>query len=166
MAISGKLNINVGLPNESTGSDSLYTAFNKINDNFSNLFNNSSPYNTFTAGVGSNVTANAILGSVTISSYSGSEDLLDGAAANLLVSASYFSTVASETATLAAGTNGQIKTFMMVDDGGDMVITVSNAGWKSTGTGTMTFDDIGDSCMLQYVNNKWFCVGNNGVTFA
>lgn len=166
MAITGKLNINVGLPNESTGSDSLYTAFNKINDNFSNLFNNSSPYNTFTAGVGSNVTANAILGSVTISSYSGSEDLADGAAANLLTTASYFTTSAAETATLAAGTAGQIKTFMMVADSGDMVITVTNAGWKNSGTGTMTFSDIGSACTLQYVNNKWYCVGNNGVTFA
>lgn len=166
MAITGKLNINIGLPNESTGSDSLYTAFTKINDNFSNLFSNSSPFNTFVAGVGSNVVANTTLGSVTISSYFGSEDLADGSAANLLVSASYFTTVTNETATLAAGTDGQTKTFMMVGDGGDMVITVTNAGWKSSGTGTMTFDDIGDACTLQYINNKWYCIGNNGVTFA
>jgi hypothetical protein len=55
---------------------------------------------------------------------------------------------------------------MMVGDGGDMVITVTNAGWKSSGTGTMTFDTIGDSCTLQYIVNKWFCIGNNGVVFA
>lgn len=166
MAISGKLNINIGLPNESTGSDSLYTAFTKINDNFSNLFTNSSPYNTFVAGVGSNVTANVTLGSVTVSSYLGSENLADGAAANLLTTASYFTTSTAETATLASGTEGQIKTFMMVDSSGDMVITVSNAGWKTSGTGTMTFANTGDSCMLQYINSKWFCVGNNGVVFT
>ena len=96
----------------------------------------------------------------------GSEDLADAGAANLLVTASYFTTTTGETATLAAGTNGQIKTFMMVGDGGDMVITVTNAGWKSSGTGTMTFDAIGDSCTLQYIASKWFCIGNNGVVFA
>jgi hypothetical protein len=97
---------------------------------------------------------------------SGSEDLANGAAANLLLTASYFTTSAAETATLAAGDEGQIKTFMMKADSGDMVITVTNAGWKTSGTGTMTFDTIGDSCILQYISSKWFCVGNNGVVFA
>ena len=97
---------------------------------------------------------------------SGTEDLANGAAANLGLTATYFSTSAAETGTLAAGTEGQIKTFMMYSDGGDMVITVTNAGWKISGTGTMTFDTIGESCTLQYVNNKWFCIGNNGVVFA
>jgi len=97
---------------------------------------------------------------------SGSENLASGNAANLLVTASYFTTSAPSTATLAAGTNGQIKTFMMVADTGDMVITVTNAGWKSSGTGTITFGDIGDACTLQYINSKWFCIGQNGVAFA
>jgi hypothetical protein len=30
----------------------------------------------------------------------------------------------------------------------------------------MTFNTNGDACTLQYVNAKWFCIGNNGVTFA
>ena len=93
-----------------------------------------------------------------------SEDLADAAAANLLVTASYFTTVAAETATLAAGTPGQIKTFMMNSSGGDMVITVTNPGWG--GAGTITFSATGDGCTLQYVNSKWFCIGNNGVTFG
>ena len=97
---------------------------------------------------------------------SGSEDLAAGAAANLLLDTSYFTTTTAETATLAAGTAGQIKKFAMFGDGGDMVITVTNAGWKTSGTGTMTFNVIGQACTLQYINNKWFCVGNNGVTFA
>lgn len=95
-----------------------------------------------------------------------SEDLGNGAAANLAVTTSYFSTSAAETATLAAGVSGQIKVFAMVADGGDMVITVTDAGWKSSGTGTISFDDIGDSCILQYVANKWFAISNNGVAFA
>lgn len=108
----------------------------------------------------SNVTAN---GRIILS---GSEDIPSGAAANLLLNTTYFTTTTTETATLAAGTAGQIKTFAMYGDGGDMVVTVTNAGWKSTGTGTMTFDAIGQACTLQYINNKWFCIGNNGVTFA
>ncbi len=96
----------------------------------------------------------------------GSENLGTGNAASLLVTASYFTTTGASTATLAAGTTGQIKTFMMVGDGGDMVITVTNAGWKSSGTGTITFGDIGDGCTLQYINSKWFCIGQNGVAFA
>jgi hypothetical protein len=114
------------------------------------------PANTVISG---RVTANTMV-------LAGSEDLADGGAANLLLTASYFTTTTAETATLAAGTAGQIKTFMMVGDGGDMVITVTNAGWKSSGTGTMTFDTIGDACTLQYVASKWFCIGNNGVVFA
>ena len=95
-----------------------------------------------------------------------SEDLGDTAAANLALTTSFFSTVTAETATLAAGVNGQIKTFAMFADSGDMVITVTNAGWKSSGTGTITFDTLGDACILQYINGKWFAIGNNGATFA
>lgn len=116
-----------------------------------------------------NVYANAgIVGANVVSAnnerWLSSEDLASGAAANLSVIASYFTTTAAETATLAAGTNGQIKTFMMVADGGDMVITVTNPGWG--GAGTMTFSAIGQGCTLQYINSKWFCIGNNGVSFA
>jgi len=103
-----------------------------------------------------------------------SENLTDTAAVNLAITTSYFSTVAASTATLAAGVPGQIKTLAMYADGGDMVITVTNAGWKTSGTGTITFNDIGDACTLQYINSnvaniaqsKWFCIGNNGCVFA
>ena len=206
MAISGLQVINIGLQNESTGSDSLYTAFNKTKDNFATLFTSASPYNTFT-GNGVTITANATTGTVNINNtgvtnvaltsnnltitgspltttgtltvdlpanvpvtgqllLSGSENLTPGSSVNLAVTASYFSTSVASTATLGAGTTGQIKTFMMVADGGDMVITVTNAGWQSSGTGTITFDNIGDGCTLQYITNKWFCIGNNGTIFA
>ena len=96
-----------------------------------------------------------------------SEDLAASAAANLAVTTSYFTTAASETATLAAGYTGQIKVFSAVDvTAGNMVITVSNAGWKSSGTGTITFGSRGAGCTLQYTNSKWYCIGNNGCTFA
>jgi hypothetical protein len=95
-----------------------------------------------------------------------SEDLAASAAVSRAVSDSYFSTAAAETATLAAGVAGQVKVLAMLADGGDMVITVTNAGWKTSGTGTVTFDTIGDACTLKYINNKWFCIGNNGCVFA
>jgi len=207
MAISGLQVINIGLQNESTGSDSLYTAFNKTKDNFATLFTNSSPYNTFTGNTGITVNANSTAGTLDITNtgvtsvdltsnsltvtggpvtttgtltvdlpsditipgqllLSGSQNLLTTGAVNLAVTSSYFTTTDPSIATLAIGTTGQIKTFMMVGDGGDMVITVTNAGWKSSGTGTMTFGDIGDGCTLQYMAGKWFCIGNNGVVFA
>ena len=206
MAISGLEVIDIGLQNESTGSDSLYLAFNKTKNNFVILANTASPYNTFT-GNGVTITANATTGTVNIDNtgvtnveitsnnltitgspltttgtltvdlpanvsvtgqllLSGSENLTTGSSVNLAVTASYFSTSVASTATLGAGTSGQIKTFMMLADGGDMVITVSSAGWHSSGTGTMTFGNIGDACTLQYINSKWFCVGNNGAVFA
>ena len=95
-----------------------------------------------------------------------SEDLAAAGAASLTLATSYFTTAAAETATLAAGAEGQVKTFAMVGDGGDMVITVTNAGWKASGTGIITFNAIGDACTLQYIASKWFCTGNNGTTFA
>jgi hypothetical protein len=92
-----------------------------------------------------------------------SEDLTSTAGANLALTTSFFSTVTSETATLAAGVNGQIKTFAMFLASGNMVITVTNAGW---GGSTITFTATGQACTLQYINGKWFCIGNNGATFA
>ena len=97
----------------------------------------------------------------------GSEDLAASAAASLTKTTSYFTTAAAETATLAAGTTGQIKVFSAVAiASGNMVITVTNAGWKASGTGTITFATIGCGCTLQYTNSKWYCIGNNGCTFA
>jgi hypothetical protein len=95
-----------------------------------------------------------------------SEDLADASAASLAVTTSYFTTAAAETATLAAGVEGQIKVFALRGTSGDMVITVSNAGWKTSGSGTITFDTIGNACTLQYISGKWFCIGNNGCVFA
>jgi hypothetical protein len=115
------------------------------------------PRNRFSNGI--NVTNGVVI-------VAGSEDLAASAAASLTVPISYFATAAAETATLAAGTNGQIKTFAMVSTAGNMVITVTNAGWKASGTGTVTFSAIGQACTLQYIANKWFCTGNNGAVFA
>ena len=95
-----------------------------------------------------------------------SQELNDTNAVSLAVTASYFTTVTASTATLANGADGQIKTLIMVADGGNMVITVATAGWKASGSGTITFGATGDACTLQYINSKWFCIGNNGAVFA
>ena len=95
-----------------------------------------------------------------------SDDLAASAAASIVKTTSYFTTATAETATLAAGYTGQVKVLAMFGDGGDMVITVTNAGWKSSGTGTITFDAIGQACTLMYINAKWFAIGNNGAVFA
>jgi hypothetical protein len=94
-----------------------------------------------------------------------SEDLAASAAVSLGTTASYFTTAAAETATLADGAEGQIKTLIAVNvSAGDMVVTVATPGWG--GAGTITFDNQGQACTLQYINSAWYCIGNNGATFA
>ena len=95
-----------------------------------------------------------------------SEDLAPLAVASSGITTSYFTTEGAETASLDAGVEGQIKVLAMKGSAGNMVITVSNAGWKTSGTGTITFANIGDACTLQYMAAKWFCIGNNGCVFA
>jgi hypothetical protein len=94
------------------------------------------------------------------------DDVANGGAISLATHASLFVTGGAETSTLAAGTEGQIKVLAMHTDGGDMVVTVTNAGWKGSGTGTITFNAIGDCCILQYLNSKWFMISENTVTTA
>ena len=95
-----------------------------------------------------------------------SEDLAASGTANLAVTASYFTTDTVETANLAAGVEGQVKVFAMVETGGNMSITVANAGWKVSGTGLVVFSARGQACTLMYINGKWFCIGNNGAAFS
>jgi len=58
MAIPGQEQINISnTQNQASNSDSLFTAFHKIQNNFNTLFNTSSPFNTFRTGNG--ITANA-----------------------------------------------------------------------------------------------------------
>lgn len=64
-------------------------------------------------------------------------------------------------------TTGFIKILAMYSDGGaDLIVTVSNPGWKTEGNGFITFSEIGQACTLQIINNQWFCIGNNGAIFS
>ena len=94
------------------------------------------------------------------------EDVASAAPISLTTTNSRFSTVTSETATLASGSEGQIKTLVMESYGGSMQVTVSNAGWKTSGNGTLTLNSLGAAVTLQYINGKWYCIGNNGASFA
>lgn len=87
-----------------------------------------------------------------------SEDVLNAAAIDLTTTTSYFTTAGAETATLAAGSPGQIKILAAVNaTAGNMVVTVSNPAWA--GSGTITFSGQGQTATLLYVNSLWFCIG-------
>ena len=85
------------------------------------------------------------------------------AAISLTTTSSYFTTAATgETNTLAAGTAGQTKVLAYNAEGSTSdtrIVTVSNAGWKSSGTGTITFTEFGQTASLMYINSKWFVTG-------
>ena len=66
---------------------------------------------------------------------------------------------------LNAGSSGQIKIIAYGNaSAGNAVISVANAAWG--GANTASFTSPGDACTLQYINNQWFVIGNNGVTLA
>lgn len=59
--------------------------------------------------------------------------------------------------TLAAGTTGQIMTILMKSSTGTATITPA----ALAGGTSVTFNAIGDSVMLQYMDSKWFILGGN-----
>lgn len=97
---------------------------------------------------------------------SSSEDLSSGSSALLSVNSSYFTTSAPSTATLAMGVEGQVKTFAMYGAGGTMIITVTDAGWKSGGSGTITMSALGSTATLKVIGGRWFAIGAVDATFA
>lgn len=111
---------------------------------------------------GTNIAINQT-NSVTQPFNSSSDVVASAAACSLGTATSYFT--AGGTATLAAGVNGQTKVLAQTA-GATMVVTVTNPGWSGSGTGTITLNAQGEAVTLQYINSKWFCIGNNGATFA
>lgn len=77
MAISGQQLINIGAQNQPANSDSLYLAFNKIQNNFTTLFNSSSTYVNFVGNLGIDTVANSTTGTVTFTN-TGVTQLLPG----------------------------------------------------------------------------------------
>lgn len=67
--------------------------------------------------------------------------------------------------TLADGNEGQLKIIAVKTFGvGNAIVTVANAAWGGAGTITMTA--VAQAVTLQFIDGAWYCVGNNGATFA
>ena len=125
MAISGNLIINVGLPNDPKNSDSLYTAFNKINTNFNTLFGNSS---NVVAGDGITVTNNTNNTVISTNFVAGNNISLTNANGAVTVN---FAWTEAPVSRVSPGTQGQIA----YDSGGNLFICVQTNIWaKVNGT--------------------------------
>jgi len=110
MAITGKEIINISSQNQQVGSDSLFIAFNKINNNFTSLFNSASPYVTF---VGKNgISTSTDQSTVTIKN-TGVTKLTPGTGISL------------------SGSNGNITVSVSGDITGNLVAGVTSVGLKS-----------------------------------
>ncbi len=84
-------------------------------------------------------------------------------AVSLLTPTTTIATVGgAATATLAAGVNGQRKRLLMITDGGDCVVTITNL----EGGTTATFNDLNDVLDLEYLNSKWKIIINATVTIG
>lgn len=78
-----------------------------------------------------------------------------------------FTIAGAYTHNMAAGTEGQIKVLTCISRSSDSsVITVTNAGWKASGTGTITMDAVGESATLIYAGSKWNIIGSQTSVFA
>lgn len=135
MAISGIQVINVGLPNESTGSDSLYDAFNKTKNNFTTLFDTASPYNLFTANAGISITANATSGVVDITN-TGVTSIIAGT--NVTIDRSNGAVVIS--AASGNGGNGSGGTVTSVNVSPVSTTRLVTSGGPITSNGTILID--------------------------
>lgn len=153
MSIPGRQNINVGLPNESANSDSLYTAFTKIDQNFSNLFACASPFNTFTAGPGISVDANANLSTVTITN-TGVTNIIAGT--NIVINQSNGNVTIS--ATGSGGGNGLSSVGLNSVNAGRLVVTNT----PLVTNGNMTIDLANSGVTQGTYNNPTLTVDSYG----
>lgn len=107
--------------------------------------------NTFT---GAQTFSGAIIGSVQSLSGAGAVDVTSGTTT--------ITTTGANALTMADGVVGQFKHIVMIVDGGDGTLTPTNLANYTT----ITFNDVGDSCVLQFLGTKWWIISNNGCTLA
>lgn len=75
--------------------------------------------------------------------------------------------VTSTVSTTGNAAAGQIKTLIYGNTAaGNCLVNVVNAGWKASGNGTANLSAVGSAATFQYINSKWYCIGNNGVVFT
>ena len=84
-------------------------------------------------------------------------------AVNLTTAVTTVASTGAYAISLAAGSVGQIKIITMITDGGDVTLTPANFAGSNT---TVTFNDVGDTITLIYLNSSWCVIGNNGCTLA
>jgi len=109
MAISGQISINIGAQNEAYNSDSLFVAFNKIENNFNTLFNEGSPYTSFIGSSGISTSINSNTGQVVITN-TGVVNLLGGTGIGL------------------SRANGNVVISVIGDSSGNLVAGVTQVG--------------------------------------
>jgi len=110
---------------------------------------------TFT---GTQTFGNAVVGSVQALSGPGAVNVTT-------VTTAFTSTGTGDALTLADGAAGQLKAIVYVAEtaGADTgVLTPSNFGNGST----ITFNNVGDSCLLQFLGTDWWVVSLNGAVVA
>jgi hypothetical protein len=96
--------------------------------------------------------------SSTPQSLSGSGSLV----VNTTAAVTYITTTGSATLSFADGVQGQEKTLTFITDGGDAVLSPSS----TAGFTTVTFNDVGDTVRLIFLNTKWRILSNYGATIA
>ena len=82
-----------------------------------------------------------------------------------LIDLSGASSSTTATGTLADGTNGQVKIFVMTtapSTSSSYRVTVTNWGSTATGTQQLQFNAIGESATCIFTNSKWYVIASNG----
>ena len=120
MAILGKEIITVGVENQATGSDDLYTAFRKVVNNFNTLFDSASPYTEIINGVGISTTESGntltIRNTGVTKLTAGTGITLDNSTGNVIISVS-----GNSTGTIAGVTNVSVTSTSLTVSGGPVI---------------------------------------------
>lgn len=88
--------------------------------------------------------------------------MIAAGAVNLTTLSTTIASAGAIALTLADGTSGQVKVISMITDGGDATLTPAHL----QGGTTLTFNDAGDTVVLQFLGTKWMILSNNGATLA
>ena len=95
--------------------------------------------------------------------YAHTPQTITGAGAvSLVTQITYVVTTGANALTLADGAQGQTKQIVMRTDGGDGTLTPTNLA----GASTITFNDVGDTVSLMFLDGEWHIMGHYGVTIA
>lgn len=84
---------------------------------------------------------------------------------NLAVTTTVITSSGNIVGNLSAGLEGQIKILVYGNStSGNTRITVEDAAWS--GSSLANLSAVGSAATFQYINDKWVCIGNNGVSFS